>query len=596
MTLSRLADLRAALETLNVDGFVVPRADEHLGEYVPASAERLAWLTGFTGSAGLAIVLKHEAAAFTDGRYVLQMAAETDGAAFERLHITDQPPPEWAAKRAKRLGYDPWLLSEDAVARYTDAGLQMVPVSPNPIDAIWEGRPPPPVTPAIAQPLAFAGQAASDKIAQLAETLRKAGQDSCVLTDPASIGWLLNLRGADIPFVPVSLAFAILHADSRVDLFIDGAKLSNSTRDWLGDAVECRQPGALDPALRDLAGRRVRVDQAGAPAAVAQTLRAAGATVVAAADPCLLLKAAKNAVEQEGARAAHRRDAVAMCRFLHWLDHARGETEMSAAAKLLSFRSEVRGFKGESFPAITGAGEHGAVIHYRASSKTDRAIGPDEVYLIDSGGQFEDGTTDITRTIWTGPGAPPAELRARFTRVLKGNITLATTVFPKGVAGPHLDALARRALWEVGLDYDHGTGHGVGSYLSVHEGPVTISRAARSIPIEAGMILSNEPGFYAPGQYGIRLETLLLVQPADLPAAARPFLRFEVLSFAPFDRRLIDASLLSEAELNWLNDYHSRVAAMVTGEAGDDVDAWLAQSCAPITMVPQLHQSIARDR
>ena len=591
MTSSRLAALRAALQRLNVEGFVVPRADEHLGEYVPPSAERLAWLTGFTGSAGLAIVLQAEAAAFTDGRYVLQMAAETDASAFERLHITEQPPQEWAAQRAKRLGYDPWLLSEDAVARYTEAGLEMVPLLPNPIDTVWEGRPPPPVTPAIPQPLAFAGQSAADKIAGLADGLRSAGEDACVLTDPASIGWLLNLRGGDIPFVPVSLSFAILHADSRVDLFIDGAKLSNSTRDWLGDKVECRQPGALAAGLQKLAGRRVRVDQAGAPAAVAQSLRAAGAVVVAGSDPCLLPKAAKNAVEQEGARAAHRRDAVAMCRFLHWLDHASGETEMSAAAKLLEFRADVHGFKGESFPAITGAGEHGAVIHYRASPQTNRAIGRNEVYLIDSGGQFEDGTTDITRTIWTGPGAPPAELKDRFTRVLKGNIALATTVFPKGVAGPHLDVLARRALWEAGLDYDHGTGHGVGSYLSVHEGPVGISRAARVVPIQAGMILSNEPGFYAPGEYGIRLETLLLVQPADLPAAKRPFFRFEVLTFAPFDRRLIEPSLLTEAELAWLNYYHLQVSDLVRGKAGSAVDEWLTESCAALTMVPFADQS-----
>ncbi len=590
MTVSRLAALRAALQGRNVDGFVVPRADEHLGEYVPPSAERLAWLTGFTGSAGLAIVLMNEAAAFTDGRYVLQMAVETDGAAFQRLHITEQPPQEWAAKRAKRLGYDPWLLSEEAVGRYTDAGLDMVPLSPNPIDAVWEERPPPPVSQAVPQPLAVAGKPAGEKIALLAQTLRDAGQDACVLTDPASIGWLLNLRGGDIPFVPVSLAFAILHADSGVDLFIDGAKLSNSTREWLGDGVECHPPGGLTAGLQGLAGRRVRVDPAGAPAAVAQALRAAGAAVVAGSDPCLLPKAAKNPVEQEGARAAHRRDAVAMCRFLHWLDHASGETEMSAAAKLLEFRAEVPGFKGESFPAITGAGEHGAVIHYRASPQTDRAIGRNEVYLIDSGGQFEDGTTDITRTIWTGPDEPPPQLKERFTRVLKGNIALATTVFPKGVAGPHLDVLARRALWEAGLDYDHGTGHGVGSYLSVHEGPVSISRAARSIPIEAGMILSNEPGFYAPGEYGIRLETLLLVQAAHLPSATRPFLRFEVLTFAPFDRRLIEPSLLNAAELKWLDDYHLRVAGLVRGCAGAEVDRWLTETCAPVTMVSQVDQ------
>ncbi len=582
---ARLAQLRTALAGLGVEGFVVPRADEHLGEYVAPGAERLAWLTGFTGSAGLAVVLAEEAAVFTDGRYVLQLAAQTDGTAFQRLHITEQPPHDWVASRARRIGYDPWLLSEEGVARYTAAGLAMVPLSPNPIDGIWHDRPPPPTTPAVPHPVSLAGRAAADKLADVSKVLRSAGQDACVLTDPASINWLLNLRGADVPFTPVSLAFAILYADARVDLFIDDAKLSNSTRDWLGAAVECHRSGALPGSLAALSGRTVRVDPAGAPAAVAEALRAAGATVSSGSDPCLLPKAMKNTVEQEGARAAHRRDAVAMCRFLRWLDGAHAETEMSAAARLLAFRAELPGFKGESFPAISGAGEHGAVIHYRATTESDRAIGRDEVYLIDSGAQFEDGTTDVTRTVWTGPGVPPAALKQRFTRVLKGNIALATTRFPAGVAGPHLDAIARRALWEVGLDYDHGTGHGVGSYLSVHEGPVSLSRAARVVPIEAGMILSNEPGFYAPGEYGIRLETLLLVQPADLPGATRPFLHFEVLTLAPFDRRLIDPELLSVDELDWLNAYHAQVEAAVAPAADDDLYAWLTASCAPLAAI-----------
>ena len=582
----RVAQLRSALAGLGVDGMVVPRADEHLGEYVAPGAERLAWLTGFTGSAGVAIVLADEAAVFTDGRYVLQLAAQTDAACFQQLHVTEQPPPAWAAARAHRLGYDPWLLSEDGVARYSEAGLEMVPLSPNPIDVLWQDRPSPPVMPAIPHGLAVAGRSAADKCGALAETLRAAGQDACVLTDPASINWLLNLRGADVPFTPVAQAFAILHADARVDLFIDGGKLSNSTREWLGDAVECHRPAALANGLARLTGRTVRVDSAGAPAAVAQALRAGGAVVAAGSDPCLLPKAAKNAVEQEGARAAHRRDAVAVCRFLRWLQQAEGETELSAAAQLLAFRQAVPGFRGESFPAISGAGEHGAVIHYRVTAESDRPIGRNEVYLIDSGGQFDDGTTDVTRTVWTGPGTPPAELRQRFTRVLKGNIALAATCFPQGVAGPHLDAVARRALWEVGLDYDHGTGHGVGSYLSVHEGPVSLSRAARTVPIEAGMILSNEPGFYAPGEYGIRLETLLLVQPAGFPGATKPFLGFEVLTLAPFDRRLIAPALLTAAELAWLNAYHARVAQEVPAAGGTDLSAWLADACAPIGTDP----------
>ncbi len=582
MSAHRVAALRTVLKGQGVDGFLVPRADEHLGEYVPPGAERLAWLTGFTGSAGLAIVLETEAAVFTDGRYVLQLAEQTDGAVFDRLHVIEQPPPAWAAARAHRIGYDPWLISTDGLARYAEAGLEMVPLQANPIDLVWQDRPAPPDAPAVPHALAFAGQDAEAKRAALAESLRAAKQDACVLTDPASVNWLLNIRGADLPFVPVTLAFAIAHADARVDLFIAGSKLSGATRQWLGPDVSCHEPAVLPAALAALSSRIVRVDPANAPVAVAQALRRAGATVADGADPCLLPKACKNAVEQAGAQAAQRRDGVAVCRFLQWLETARGETELSAAARLLAFRQAGQGFRDESFPAISGAGEHGAVIHYRVTPATDRIIGPDEIYLTDSGGQYEDGTTDITRTVWIGPGMPPDALRRRFTRVLQGNIALSITVFPHGVAGAHLDAVARRPLWTDGLDYDHGTGHGVGSYLSVHEGPVSLSRTARPVPIESGMILSNEPGFYAVGEYGIRLETLLLVQPADLPAATRPFLRFEVLTLAPFDRRLIDPALLSPAERDWLDGYHARVAAELATAGGAGLDAWLTQACRPI--------------
>ena len=581
MTASRLTALRTKLLQLGIEGFVVPRADEHLGEYVPPHAERLAWLTGFTGSAGVAIVLRDEAAVFTDGRYVLQLAQQTDAAAFARLHLIETPPPVWAAARTKRLGYDPWLLGEEAVARYTAAGIAMVPLSPNPIDAVWEGRPPAPSAPACPQPLAFAGQSSQDKRDALAKTLREAGQDACVLTDPPSINWLLNLRGGDVSYTPVALCFAILHADARTDLFIDPAKLDDAARAWLGNGVACQATAAFAPALASLTGRTVRVDPAGSPAAIGQILRDAGATVVNGANPCLLPKACKNPVEQAGARAAHRRDGVAVSRFLQWLETATGQTEASAAAQLLAFRGEVDGFRGESFPAISGAGEHGAVIHYRVTPESDRPLRPDELYLIDSGGQYEDGTTDVTRTVWTGPGTPPAEIRARYTLVLRGNIALATTVFPHGVAGPHLDAIARRPLWSAGLDYDHGTGHGVGSYLSVHEGPVSVSRAGGPVPIEAGMILSNEPGFYQPGGYGIRLETLLLVQAAET-GSEKPFLRFEVLTLAPFDRRLIDPALLAPSDVAWLDAYHARVAGELRGKAGPAFDTWLDAACRPL--------------
>ncbi|HEY4043875.1 MAG TPA: M24 family metallopeptidase, partial [Rhodopila sp.] len=541
MSASALSALRQALAQQGLDGFIVPRADEHLGEYVPASAERLAWLTGFTGSAGLAVVLASTAAVFTDGRYVLQLAEQTDPTLWQRLHITEQPPPTWLASQAPsgRIGYDPWLISEESLARFSDAGLQMVAVENNPIDAVWIDRSASPAVPARPHPLSYAGRSSEEKRAEVASLLREAKQDAAVLTDPASIAWLLNIRGGDVPFTPIVLSFAVVHADGAADLFIDPAKITPETRSWLGNAVSVLDRTQLLPALRGLKDKTVRVDPAGSPIWFAQQLVKAGALVSAGSDPCLLPKACKNDGEQRGVRAAHLRDAAAVCRFLHWLSVAApaGEqTEISAADALLKFRGEVEGFRGESFPAISGAGEHGAIIHYRVTHQTNRPIKPNEVYLIDSGAQYPDGTTDITRTVWTGPGTPPEGLQDRVTRVMQGHIALATAVFPKGVGGAHLDAVARLALWQAGLDYDHGTGHGVGSYLSVHEGPVSISRLARPVPIAAGMILSDEPGLYLPDQYGIRLENLLLVQPATLPDATKPFLCFETLTLAPFDR------------------------------------------------------------
>lgn len=585
---TRLVALRAELARQRLDGFIVPRADEHLGEYVPASAERLAWLTGFTGSAGLAAVLPDRAAVFTDGRYVLQLAEQTDPALWERKHITEEPPPGWLAAHATagaKIGYDPMLISEEGLGRYTEAGLTMQPVTGNPVDAVWTDRPPPPAAPAVPHDLVHAGRSAEEKRQEIAEALRKAKQDAAVLSDPASIAWLLNIRGDDVPFTPFALGFALVHADAGVELFMDPAKLPQATRAWLGNGVAVAGRDAIGSALGRLAGKRVRVDPAGSPVWFAQRLRDAGASVAAGPDPCLLPKACKNPVEQQGARNAHARDAVAMVRFLHWLSQIGPfgrETEITAAEQLLAFRRQVEGFRGESFPAISGAGEHGAVIHYRVTPDSNRSIKPNEVYLIDSGAQFPDGTTDITRTVWTGPGDPPAELRQRVTRVLQGHIAIATLVFPQGVAGAHLDAFARRALWQAGLDYDHGTGHGVGSYLSVHEGPVSISRLARPIPIAAGMILSNEPGFYLPNAYGIRLENLLLVQPAELEGASKPFLRFETLTLAPFDRRLIDASLLHRDERAWLNTYHARVLAEIGPRLEPAVRAWLQDACGEI--------------
>jgi Xaa-Pro aminopeptidase len=587
----RLSSLRASFAGLGVSGVLVPRSDEHLGEYVPASAERLAWLTGFTGSAGLAIVLAERAAIFTDGRYVLQVRREVDRARWEFLHIADQPPAGWlkaVAPGGARIGYDPLLISEDMIDRLAKGApaMVLVPLDRNPIDAVWADQPAPPAAPAFVYPLELAGRSAADKRGDIAAILKDAGEDAAVITDPPSINWLLNIRGADVPFAPISLGFLIVKADATATLFMPPAKIDAEVHAHLGNSVTVEPREALPAALGALKGRRVRVDAQASPVWFAQRLRAAGAEVVAGADPCALPKACKNTVEQAGARRAQARDAVALCRFLHWLsEHAATgtETEMSAAEALLGFRKELPEFREESFPAISGAGEHAAIMHYRVSAESDRGLAPNEVYLIDSGAQFLDGTTDVTRTIWTGPEAAPASLRDRVTRVLKGHIAIATLRFPEGVGGSHLDAFARHALWAVGLDFDHGTGHGVGAFLSVHEGPMSLSRTSRPIAFKPGMIISNEPGYYLPGEYGIRLENLLIVRPAKAqPGGVKPFLEFETITLAPFDRALIEPALLTEAERGWLDAYHARVLADVGPKLPQGCRAWLAAACAPL--------------
>jgi Xaa-Pro aminopeptidase len=585
----RLTALRAELARRGVDGVLVPRSDAHLGEYVPASAERLALLTGFTGSAGLAVVLPDRAALFTDGRYTTQAAAQTDPALWERRHVTEEPPAGWLKAHAagKRVGYDPWLHAEAGLKRLEAAGVELVPLDGNPVDAVWtEERPAPPAAPASPHPLEHAGRPAAEKREEAAKALREAGEDAAVLADAHSVAWLLNIRGADLDHTPLVLAFALLRADGAAELFLDPARVPPETRAHLGNGVSVRPPGELPDALRALAGKRVRVDADATPAWFARALRDAGATVVAGDDPCRLPRARKNAAEQEGARNAHRRDAVALARFLSWFARAAPngrETEVSAAERLLAFRRELPLFRGESFPAISGAGEHAAVIHYRATPETDRRIGADECYLIDSGGQFLDGTTDVTRTLWTGPGEAPPELRDRYTRVLRGHLALAALRVPRGVAGPHLDAVARVPLWEAGLDYDHGTGHGVGSFLSVHEGPAAFSRAAKPVPLEPGMILSDEPGYYLPGRYGIRIENLLLVREAPaLPDQAKPFLEFETLTLAPYERRLVEASMLTAAERERVDAYHARVLAEVAPACDAETADWLRRACAPL--------------
>jgi Xaa-Pro aminopeptidase len=587
MFAERLSRLRLELARIGLDGFVVPCTDPHLGEYMPPHDQRLAWLTGFTGSAGFAIVLADHAIVFSDGRYVLQLAAQTDPALWARGHMIKTPPQDWLAGhlagRPARIGYDPWLISEDVLGRYTDRGLDMVAVAANPIDAVWDDQPPPPAAPARIQTLNHAGEDAANKRERIAADLRAAGQDAAVLSDPASINWLLNLRGGDVEFTPFALSFALIGADGLVELFMDAAKLGAAERAWLGNAVAVHAPSDLAPALAGRAGQTVRVDPSGSAAWFGQTLRSAGATVVAGPDPCLLPKACKNEVEQQGARAAHARDAVALCRFLHAIEAGGSRyTELSAAGLLDQFRAADPAYRGESFPAISGAGPDGAIIHYRVTAQTDRPIAADEAYLIDSGGQYEDGTTDVTRTVWTGPSAAPDTLREHYTRVLMGHLDIAALVFPAGIAGPHIDTLARTALWQAGLDYDHGTGHGVGSYLSVHEGPAGIARTAKMVPLAAGMILSNEPGYYLPGAYGIRIENLLLVQPADLPATSKPFLRFETLTLAPYARALILPDLLTPAQRAQVDAYHARVLAEVGPRLPADAALWLEAACAPL--------------
>ena len=578
----KLTVLRAQMRSRGLAAYLVPRADEHLDEYVPPEAERLAWLSGFTGSAGLAVVLEDHAALFFDGRYTIQAAEETDPELWERHHLIDQPPAKWLASQLPReslVGCDPMLFSADQLQKYEDAGIALARVGKNLVDTIWADRPAPKLKPAIVHGLEYAGVPSAEKRAQVGEILRAAGEDAVVLTDPASICWLLNIRGQDVDFTPFLLAFAVVRATGEVTLIVEHEKISNQVAVWIGDDVKIVPRQSLRSTLLGLTHHRVRVDGAGSPAWFGDFLRENDATVISGSDPCALLKACKNEVEQAGARAAHRIDAVAVCRFLHWLHRAQGETELSAATQLWSFRSEGEGFQGDSFATISAAGPHGSIVHYRVTEQSDRAITPGDVYLVDSGGQYLAGTTDITRTLWIGDDQPPDSVRTDYTRVLQGHLALGAIQFPEGVAGSHLDALARAPLWRAGLDYDHGTGHGVGSYLSVHEGPAGISRAARPVPLAPGMILSNEPGYY-PGEYGIRIENLVMVQ--KIEGNSRKFLGFETLTLVPYDRRLIDTAMLSADEIALVDEYHARVLAEIGDSLPNDVREFVADACRPL--------------
>ncbi len=588
----RIGRLRVELARRGIDGFLVPRADEHQGEYVPARGQRLAWLTGFTGSAGLAIVLAERAALFVDGRYTLQAAAQVDAGLYTLRHISEQPATDWIAEtlgRASVLGYDPWLHTPGEIERYRTAaeraGATLCALPDNPIDVVWTGRPPAPLAPVVPHALRFAGKEAADKRRDVAAALARDGVDAAVLTAPDSIAWLLNIRGGDVPHTPLPLSFALVHRDGTVDLFIDRLKLVPGLIDHLGAEVRLAAPDALGPALDRLGadGKTVAADPASSAAWVFDRLAAAGARVRRGADPCQLAKACKNPVELNGTRAAHCRDGAALTRFLAWLAAAApagGLSEIAVSDRLEAFRRGGEHFRDLSFPTISGAGSNGAIVHYQATAATERRLEPGTLYLVDSGAQYLDGTTDVTRTV--AIGTPSPEMRDRFTRVLKGHIAVALCRFPKGTTGSQLDALARRPLWDVGLDYDHGTGHGVGSYLGVHEGPQRISKVPSTQALLPGMIISNEPGYYKTGAYGIRIENLVVVTERATDGAERPLLGFDTITLAPIDLALVEPALMDGGEIAWLDAYHARVRAELTPLVDPATATWLAAATRPI--------------
>ncbi|MHA3914468.1 aminopeptidase P family protein [Halovulum sp. GXIMD14793] len=580
---TRVAELRRKLADMGLNAFVVPRSDAHQGEYVPERDERLAWLTGFTGSAGFAAVTSDKAAMFVDGRYTLQVRTQTDSAVFDALSLPQQTPAKWLAETldAGVVGFDPWLHTKKQVEEMEKAlhpaGLTLKPVE-NPIDAIWTDQPAPPAEPVRVHPDTLAGRSHQDKRQELAADLSKAGPRAAILSLPDGIAWLLNIRGADVPRAPLPLCFAILHEDASVDLFIDAAKLNDDIRAHLGAEVRINQPDALEGAIAQLQGP-VALDETASPYRFLQILETAGAEVIWRRDPCILPKACKIAAELNGVRAAHLRDAGAMVEFLAWLDQeAPGGTltEIQVVEQLEAFRRASNQLQDISFDTISGAGPDGAIVHYRVTDETNRTVTPSDLMLVDSGGQYLDGTTDITRTVATG--TPPEGAVRAFTLVLKGMIAISRARWPEGLAGRDLDALARIALWQEGFDYDHGTGHGVGAYLSVHEGPQNLSRRGEE-PLRAGMILSNEPGYYREGAFGIRIENLVIVTPPATPEGGdRPMLGFETLTLAPIDQRLIDKSLLVQAEIDWLNAYHDRVRRKVAPLVSDSAATWLADA------------------
>jgi Xaa-Pro aminopeptidase len=591
----RLKALREQLKADQLDGFVVPLTDEHMSEYVGSYAQRLAWLTGFKGSAGSAVVLPEEAAIFTDGRYTLQVRSQVSADEWSYQSVPETSAAEWLkdhAPEGARIGYDPWLHTRAWVKAAKEAlaarGAELVAVKRNPIDQVWADRPEMSPAKLVVQTDELAGKSAAEKRTEIGDWLTNEGADAAVLSALDSIAWAFNVRGADVTHTPVALAYAIVNADGTADLFVASEKVGPDVRQHLGNGVRLHERSEFESALAGFKGKTVVVDPERAVAAIFDALEKAGAKIIAKRDPTILPKAVKNQAEISGQKAAQERDGAVISRFLKWIDDEApgGDVdELKASDHLESLRRENPELRDLSFDSISGAGPNGAIVHYKSSEKTNRKLEKGTLYLIDSGGQYVDGTTDITRTVPIGQ--PTNEMRDRFTRVLQGHIAVATALFPKGTRGSQLDSFARRPLWDAGLDYAHGTGHGVGSFLSVHEGPQRISPVGSSQsggdePLLAGMILSNEPGYYKTGEYGIRIENLVLVVEREIEGAEKPMLGFETLTFAPIDRRLVDVEMLSSEELAWLNCYHAHVLARIGPRLeGAELD-WLKQACAPL--------------
>ncbi len=591
----RLKALREQLQRSRLDGFVVPLTDEHMSEYVGAYAQRLAWLTGFQGSAGTAVVLPQEAAMFIDGRYTLQVRQQVSADDWQYVGVPATSVAGWLGAHAPdggRIGYDPWLHTrawvEEARKALAEKGAELVAVDTNPIDAVWPDRPAPSNATLAVQPDEAAGKSSPAKRAEIADWLAERKADAVVLSALDSIAWTFNVRGTDVSHTPVALAYAIVNADGTADLFVAPEKVTDAVRQHLGNAIRIHDRSEFAPALGRFAGKRVAADPGSAVAAVFDALEAGGAKVLALRDPVILAKAIKNPAEIAGHKAAQARDGAALVRFLKWFEETApqgGLTEMSAADKLREFREATGALKDLSFDTISATGPNGAIPHYKVTDESSLPIERGQLYLVDSGGQYADGTTDVTRVMPVGEASD--EMKDRFTRVLKGHIAIATAIFPDGTTGAQLDSFARRPLWEVGLDYGHGTGHGVGSYLSVHEGPQRIAQpfypGGQSLePLRAGMFLSNEPGYYKAGEFGIRIENLVLVVPAAIDGAEQAMLTFDTLTFAPIERTLVKPDLLTVQERAWLDEYHARVVAILGPLLGGNELQWLEAKCAPI--------------